>query len=71
MACVYADVYSAEGERDHLIHPDSVHANKLGNMVIAHKVFEVIVHASPSIARNAEERNAKTSWTKQCELLRA
>jgi hypothetical protein len=69
--CVYADVYSAEGERDFLIHQDSVHANKVGNMLIAHKVFEAIVHSSPGITRSVQERNANTSWTKQCEVWRA
>jgi len=67
---VHADVYSAEGEKDFLIHQDCVHENKLGNMLIAHKVCEAIVLSSPGIARNMQERNSSTSWTKQSEQLK-
>jgi lysophospholipase L1-like esterase len=64
--CVYADVWSAEGQQDSVIHQDTVHANKIGNMLIAHKVFECIVHAAPGITRNVEKRNAHTEWTRNC-----
>lgn len=64
--CVYADVWSAEGRRDWFIHQDTVHANKVGNMLIAHKVFESIVHAAPGIVGNIEKRNANTEWTRSC-----
>lgn len=64
-SCVYADVWRAEGQRDYVIHPDTVHANKIGNMLIAHKVFEVIVHATPGIAKNVQQRDATTEWTRQ------
>ena len=64
--CAYADVWSAEGKRDALIHQDTVHANKVGNMLIAHKVFECIVHAAPGIMDNVEKRNATTDWTRNC-----
>lgn len=64
--CAYADVWSAEGQRDSLIHPDTVHANKIGNMLIAHKVFECIVHAAVGIMDNVRKRNADTEWTRNC-----
>ena len=64
---VYADIYAAEGGKDFLIHPDAVHANKVGNMIIANKVFEAIVLASPGITKNVQQRNADTEWTKQCK----
>ncbi len=63
--CVYADIYSAEGQKDFLIHPDAVHANKVGNIIIANKVFEAIVLASPGITKNVAERDADTEWTRQ------
>ena len=66
MKCVYADVWSAEGQQDSVIHQDTVHANKVGNMLIAHKVFECIVHAAPGITRNIEQRHAHTEWTRNC-----
>lgn len=64
--CVYADVYAAEGRCDHVIHPDTVHANKIGNLLIAHKVFEAIVQASPGIATNVHARDAQTDWARSC-----
>ena len=62
--CVYADVWSAESGCDHAIHADTVHANKIGNLLIAHKVFEAIVHAAPGIAANVNRRDAGTEWTR-------
>jgi hypothetical protein len=35
-------------------------------MLIAHKVFERIVHAAPGITKNVEKRNAHTEWTRNC-----
>ena len=64
--CAYADVWSAEGQQDSLIHPDTVHANKVGNMLIAHKIFECIVHAAPGVMSNVAKRNADTEWTRNC-----
>ena len=64
--CAYADIWSAEGEKDYLIHQDTVHANKVGNMLIANKVFEAIVHVAPGIVANVERRNANTEWTRAC-----
>ncbi len=64
--CIYADVWSAEGQRDYLIHPDTVHANKVGNMLIANKVFESVIQAAPGILTNVEKRDADTQWTRQC-----
>jgi len=65
-ACVYADVWSAEGQCAHVVHQDTVHANKLGSMLIANKVFQAIVHAAPGPADNVRGRDARTAWTRQC-----
>jgi len=64
--CVFADAWAAEGQRDYVVHPDTVHANKIGNLLIAHEVFKAIVHAAPGIARNAHRRDARTEWTRGC-----
>jgi lysophospholipase L1-like esterase len=64
--CVYADVWRAEGQCDYVVHPDTVHANKIGNMLIAHKIFESIVHATPGIATNVQARDVKTAWARDC-----
>ena len=61
---VYADIYAAEAQTDHLIHPDAVHANKVGNMILANKVFEAIVLASPGITTSVDLRDADTDWTR-------
>ena len=63
---VYADIWEAEGQKDHLINPDTVHANKVGNRIIANKIFEAIVQAAPGIADNVNNRDATTEWTKGC-----
>ncbi len=61
---VYADIYAAEAQTDHIIHLDAVHANKVGNMILANKVFEAIVLASPGITNNCHQRDADTEWTR-------
>jgi lysophospholipase L1-like esterase len=62
--CVYADVWNAQGTRDYVVHQDGIHANKIGNMLIAHKVFEAIVHAAPGIADTIIEKHADTDWSR-------
>jgi len=64
--CAYADIWSAQGGCEYVVNPDTVHANKIGNMVIAHKVFEAVVHAAPGIAQKVQERDATTEWTLGC-----
>jgi lysophospholipase L1-like esterase len=63
---VYADIYSdqAAAKADHLIHADTVHANKVGNMVLANKIFEAIALAAPGITESVDKRDAETPWTK-------
>jgi len=61
--CLLADIYDAEGCADWVIHPDTVHANKLGHRLIANRVFEVIAKNCSGVAakvirdlkRDAEE----------------
>lgn len=64
--CIYADIWSAQGRKDHVVHQDTVHANKIGNILIANKAFEAIVQACPGISKNVLERDAETEWTKSC-----
>ena len=64
---IYADIYAAQGQADHIIHADAVHANKVGNMILAHKVFEAIVLAAPGICDNCHQRDADTDWTRFIE----
>ena len=69
--CAYADVWAAEGCCDHVIHQDTCHANKIGNLVIAHRVFETIVHAAPGIGANVRRRDETTEWTRHTAAARS
>ena len=69
--CAYGDVWSAEGRRDYVVHPDTCHANKVGNMLIAHKVFEAVVHAAPGIVTNVRKRDETTQWTLRTAEMRS
>jgi hypothetical protein len=69
--CVVADVWNAEGMADWLIHPDGVHANRVGNLVIAHRVFEAIAQHASGLAAWAFEQNRNTVWTERTMKSRA
>ncbi len=59
-----ADVWAGQGTADWLIHPDGVHANKVGNLIIAHRVFEVIAQHCSGLTTATYTRDAGTEWTK-------
>jgi lysophospholipase L1-like esterase len=61
--CILADVWNAEKGADWLIHYDGVHANKVGNLLIAHQIFEALaLHASAlTVSTFEEERNSQWS----------
>jgi len=69
--CILADVWSAEGGADWLIHYDGVHAHMVGNLLIGHRVFEAIAqHCSGLTLKTfAQERNTK--WTERTTRRRA
>ena len=69
--CILADIWAAERKADWVIHPDTVHANDLGHLLIANRVFEAIAthcsgvsaqvtaelaEARAEVARTIEER---------------
>jgi lysophospholipase L1-like esterase len=64
--CHYADIWRAEAVCDHLVHPDTVHANKIGNLVIAYEVFRTIALACPGLADRIIKRDWSTQWTAVC-----
>jgi lysophospholipase L1-like esterase len=63
--CLYADVYSAQGRADWLVHQDSVHAHKVGNLVIAHKIFEVLANHCSGLSQAVNARNESSEWTRK------
>jgi len=61
---IYADAYAATADCPHVVHLDTVHANKLGNMLIANRIVEAVVRACPGLADNVNHRDATTDWSK-------
>ncbi len=68
--CIVADVWDAESRTDWLIHYDGVHANKVGNLIIAHRIFEAIVHRSSGLTTATFARDKGTRWTQNTMRLR-
>lgn len=62
--CILADVWSAEGFADHVIHQDGVHANAVGNLLIAHRLFEAIAQNCTGLSRHTRELDEMTEWTR-------
>ena len=59
-----ADVWAGQGTTDWLIHPDGVHANKVGNLIIAHQIFETIAQHCSGLTTATYARDARTEWTR-------
>jgi lysophospholipase L1-like esterase len=57
--CILADIWEAEGQADWVIHPDTVHANDLGHLLIAHRVFEAIATNCSGVAARVTAELAK------------
>lgn len=62
--CLLADVWAAQGLADWLINPDGVHANTVGNLVIAHKVFETLARHCSGLSVATHTHDAETEWGK-------
>ncbi len=63
-ACIVSDVWDAEGGADWLINPDGVHANYVGNLIIAQRVFRDISVNCSCLSRATYERMQETQWVK-------
>ena len=68
--CLYADVYSAQARADWLAHQDTVHANKVGNLVIAHEIFRVLATHCSGLSKAVNEANEDTKWTRSIRASR-
>ncbi len=62
--CVVADVWDAQGRADWLMHADGVHPNAVGNLVIAHRVFEALAQSCSCLSRQAHLYAVGTEWTR-------
>jgi lysophospholipase L1-like esterase len=69
--CIVADVWSAEGGANWLIHYDGVHANKVGNLVLGNKLFEAIAQHCSGLSEYVFRQERETQWTKMTTQKRA
>jgi lysophospholipase L1-like esterase len=69
--CILADVWGAEGGADWLIHYDGVHANRVGNMLIGHRIFEAIAQHSSGLTNQAFQQGRDTEWSRETMRMRA
>ncbi|HPA46970.1 MAG TPA: GDSL-type esterase/lipase family protein [bacterium] len=68
--CLLADVWEAEGQADWLINPDGVHANALGNRLIANRIFEVLAQNCSGLSVKTQKRDADTKWARDTTRIR-
>ena len=59
-----ADVWGAQGMADWLVHPDSVHANRVGNIVIANRIFETLANNCSGLCLATREADRDTEWAR-------
>ena len=69
--CIVADLWSAEGGADWLIHYDGVHANKVGNLMLGNKLFEAIAQHCSGLSQYVFQQERETEWTKMTTQKRA
>lgn len=69
--CILADVWAAEAPIDWAIHYDGVHANKLGNLLIAHRVFEALARNCSGLTQRIYAEDLKTDWTENTARARS
>lgn len=63
--CLLSDLWEAEGGADWLINPDGVHANRVGNLVIAHRVFETLASHCSCLSESTYVRDMPTEWNEK------
>jgi lysophospholipase L1-like esterase len=60
--CLVSDVWAAEAYADWAINPCGVHANKVGNLLIGHKIFETLANNCSGISEATNRRDMPTEW---------
>lgn len=61
--CILADVWASEGLADWVIHYDGVHANKVGQILIANRIFEALAQHASGLTKWVFEQERDTQWT--------
>jgi len=65
-----ADVWRAQGSADWQVHPDGVHANRVGNLVIAHEIFATLCRNCSGLSLETRSADADTEWTESTTSVR-
>lgn len=69
--CIVADAWASEGLADWLIHYDGVHANKVGERLIANRIFEAIAQHASGLTNWTFEQERDTRWSQMAIKRRA
>ena len=67
--CLYVDLIGASGEASWLVHNDGVHQSDLGHLIVANRIFEVLLQHVSGLALHTQ-RIEKTSprWRDESKL---
>ena len=60
--CILADVWASEGLADWVIHCDDVPANKVGQILIANRIFDAIAQHASGLTKWMFEQERDTPW---------
>ena len=69
--CILADVWAGEAMADWVIHYDGVHGNKVGQILIANRVFEAIAQHASGLTNWVFEQDRDTNWSQMVIKRRA
>ena len=67
----YLPMFDSEGYADWVLHYDGVHANKVGQLLIAHRIFEALAQHASGLTNRVLERERDTDWTMHTTKSRA
>jgi len=69
--CILADVWAGEGMADWVMHYDGVHANKVGQILIANRIFEALAQHASGLTQWVFDQARDTKWTQNTMKLRS
>ena len=69
--CILADIWAGEGMADWVMHYDGVHANKVGQFLIANRIFEALAQHASGLTNWVLEQARDTRWTRNTTRMRS
>jgi lysophospholipase L1-like esterase len=69
--CLFVDVLAANGETDWMVHYDGIHANDLGDRIIANQIFEVLAQHCSGLAKKTKELEKTSPRWRDESMLKA